>query len=111
MAVRDPWRDLLGRGVAWVAGLSPEEGAQAVAVAEDVRARVAEGAEVVRRLRRGRAPRAVERPARAAARELPRGEVVDAVVVEDGPSESAMVAEVVQGDPVPSPPVRRSRYA
>lgn len=113
MSARDPLRSLLGRALEVAAGLSPGEGEAAIAVAEDVRARVQVAGEVVKVLR-GRRSRRAPRVQASSAPELgaPRGassgggEVVDAEVIEDDAPTRPALPVVVQVEA----PRRRSRY-
>ena len=104
MAARDPVRALLGRVVAFAAGVTPDEGVAAVELAEDVRAKVQTGVEVLRRIR-GRSSRARIASRVESSRELARVEVVDAEVVDDTERGDGLVVSVVV-----DPPARRSRY-
>jgi len=113
VSARDPLRSLLGRALEVAAGLSPGEGEAAIAVAEDVRAKVQVAGEVVKVLR-GRRARRAPRVEASGAPELdaPRaassggGDVVEAEIVEeDAPTRPALPVVVQVGAPR-----GRSRY-
>lgn len=110
VSARDPLRGLLGRALEVAAGLAPGEGEAAIAVAEDVRAKVQVAGAVVKVLRgrrAGRAPR-VERssaPELEAPRARPGGDVIDAEVVEDSAPRREALPVVVEVQAA-----RRSRY-
>lgn len=95
MSARDPLRELLGRGVAFVAGLSDEEGHAAVDTAERVRDGVRLAGAVVDRALGARARRAPTMGARASssARAL-EAEVIEAEVIEDAAAPDAVRVEV-----------------
>lgn len=110
MSARDPLRGLLGRALEFAAGLAPGEGEAAIAVAEDVRAKVQVAGEVVKVLR-GRRARRAPRVEASVSSELgaPRAgvsvEVIDAEVVEDSAPRREALPVVVEVQAA-----RRSRY-